>query len=72
MRSLLLLVALAAVSLAVEYQVEEGVLVLTKDTFEAAVQEHEFLLVEFCKCVHWRSFHSLFSSALFVYLYMRG
>lgn len=29
--------------------VENGVLVLTQANIEAAIKEHEFLLVEFCK-----------------------
>ena len=49
MRVLLLLAALVASSLAGDYEVDEGVLVLTKDTFEAAIEEHSFILVEFCK-----------------------
>ena len=52
MKILLLLAALSAVCLAGDYEVDEGVLVLTKDTFSAAVEEHAFLLVEFCK---WRT-----------------
>ena len=49
MRTLLLLAALVVASLAGDYEVDEGVLVLTKDTFEAALEEHSFILVEFCK-----------------------
>lgn len=47
MRILLLLAALVASSLAGDYEVEDSVLVLTKDTFEAAIEEHSFILVEF-------------------------
>lgn len=49
MRTLLLLAALAATCLAGEYETDEGVLVLTKDNFEAAVEEYSYLLVEFCE-----------------------
>ena len=49
MRTVLLLAALVVASLAGDYEVDEGVLVLTKDTFEAALEEHSFILVEFCK-----------------------
>ena len=51
MKILLLLAALSTVCLAGDYEVDEGVLVLTKDTFSAAVEEHAFLLVEFCKLI---------------------
>lgn len=44
-----MLVALATSCLAGDYEVDEGVLVLTKDTFNAALEEHSYVLVEFCK-----------------------
>ena len=49
MRTVLLLVALAASCLAGDYEVDEGVLVLTNDNFQAAIEEHSFVLVEFCE-----------------------
>ena len=49
MKSVLLLVVLSAVCLAGEYEVDEGVLVLTTDTFNSAVEEYSYILVEFCK-----------------------
>lgn len=50
MRTLLLLVALTGACLAGDWEVEDGVFVLTSDNFQSAVEEHKFLLVEFCKC----------------------
>lgn len=49
MRTVLLLVALAASCLAGDYEEDEGVLVLTNDNFKAAVDEYNFILVEFCE-----------------------
>ena len=50
MKCLLVLLALAGACLAGDYEVDEGVLVLTQDTFQAALEEHAFVLVEFCEC----------------------
>lgn len=32
-----------------EFKEEDGVLVLSKDTFDAAIEKYEFVLAEFCK-----------------------
>lgn len=50
MRTLLLLAALIGASLAGDWEVEDGVLVLNNENFQSAVDEHNFLLVEFCEC----------------------
>ena len=47
--SVCLLLALAAFVQAVDIKKDRGVLVLEKDTFEAAVTENKHVLVEFCK-----------------------
>lgn len=52
MRSLVVLLsvaALAALSGAVEIEEDEGVLVLTNENFQQAIDENEFILVEFCE-----------------------
>ena len=52
MRSLVVLLsvaALAALSGAVEIEEDEGVLVLTNKNFQQAIDENEFILVEFCE-----------------------
>lgn len=34
-----------------EFKEEDGVLVLTKDTFDKALEEFKYVLVEFCKLI---------------------
>lgn len=47
----LLLVVVAVVYSEVEVVSEEGVLVLTKDNFQTAISDNDFILVEFCKYI---------------------
>lgn len=42
---------LAAICLA-KIEVEDGVLVVTKDNFDSVIQDNEFVLVEFCKYMY--------------------
>ena len=44
-----LLLALTGLCLAVEFETEDNVIVLTKDNFKEAVEENNYILVEFCK-----------------------
>ncbi len=54
MRSAVLVLALLGLSAlvqAAEVEVEEGVLVITADNYQQIIDENEFVLVEFCKCL---------------------
>lgn len=60
-----LLVLLGVAYSEVEIVSDEGVLVLTKDNFNSATSENEYMLVEFCKynCIYFNclSFIIVFS-----------
>ena len=49
MHVLLFLAALLGACVASDWEVEDGVLVLTESNFQSALELHDFLLVEFCK-----------------------
>lgn len=44
-----IVIAASTVNCETDFKYDEGVLVLTKQTFPDAVNEFEFILVEFCK-----------------------
>ena len=49
MRTAILLLALFGLTLAAEIETEENVLVLTNDNFQQALDDNQYLLVEFCE-----------------------
>ena len=49
MHTTVLLLALCGLALAAEIETEENVLVLTSENFQQALEENQYLLVEFCK-----------------------
>ena len=51
------LTLLVVAAFADDFKEEDGVLVLTKDTFDAAIEKHEYVLAEFCEfCVSLKIF----------------
>ena len=48
--TLLVLSCALSFGFADEFKEDEGVLVLTKDNFDKALEKHQYVLAEFCKC----------------------
>jgi hypothetical protein len=45
----ILIISITKFTIAIDYKPEEGIVELTDDTFDAAISENKFILVEFCK-----------------------
>lgn len=59
----ILAVAASTVICETDFKYDEGVLVLTKQTFPDAINEFEFILVEFCKYESLLCFYDLYASS---------
>ncbi len=47
----ILIISITKFTNAIDYKPEEGIVELTDDTFDAAISENKFILVEFCKFI---------------------